>query len=40
MILADSIRQTASITRCGSVAVTTTDHTTFDPPVQDQGDGA
>src|SRR6266481_488379 len=30
----DSIRQTASIARCISVAVTATDNTTFRPPVQ------
>ena len=34
MILADSMLQTASITRCVSVAVTIDDHTTFDPSVQ------
>ncbi len=36
MILADSILQTASITRCVSVAVTINDHTTFDVSVQDK----
>src|SRR5207245_3376890 len=34
LILADSILQTASIARCVSVAVTATDHTTFNPPAQ------
>jgi hypothetical protein len=34
MILADSMRQTASMARCVSVAVTATDHTTFDLRVQ------
>src|SRR5258708_21428847 len=33
--LADSILQTASIARCVSLAGTVTDHTTFNPPVQD-----
>jgi hypothetical protein len=34
MIRGDSIRQTASITRCISVALTADDHITFDPPAQ------
>src|SRR5713101_9081012 len=34
MILADSIRQTASIARCVSVAVTATNHITFGSLVQ------
>jgi hypothetical protein len=34
MILADSIRQTASIARCVLVAVTATDHTIFTPQAQ------
>src|SRR6476620_10561598 len=34
MSLGDSILQTASMARWVSVAVTTTDHTIFDPPVQ------
>src|SRR2546427_63671 len=34
MILADSILQTASNARCVSVAVTATDHTTFNPSAQ------
>src|SRR5437870_8938321 len=34
MILADSILQPASIARCVSVAVTATDHTTFNPSAQ------
>ncbi len=34
MILADSIRQTASIARCVSVAVTATHHTIFNPLLQ------
>ena len=32
MSRADSIRQTASIARCVSVAVTATDHIIFQPP--------
>jgi len=38
MSLADSILQTASIARCGSVAFTATDHTIFNPPAQECGD--
>jgi len=34
MSLGDSILQTASIVRCVSVAVTASDHTTFDPSVE------
>ncbi|MFZ0738869.1 MAG: hypothetical protein WA755_18490 [Candidatus Acidiferrales bacterium] len=34
MSLGDSIRQTASIARCVSVAVTATNHIIFDSPVQ------
>ena len=34
MILADSIRQTASMALCGWVAVTATHHTIFNPLVQ------
>jgi hypothetical protein len=34
MILADSIRQTASIARCVSVAFTATHHIIFDLPAQ------
>ena len=34
MILGDSIRQTASIARCISVALTANDHITFDPSAQ------
>jgi len=34
MIRGDSIRQTASIARCISVALTANDHITFDPPAQ------
>src|SRR5712671_6722222 len=36
MSLGDSILQTASMARWVSVAVTATDHTIFDPPVQPQ----
>ena len=34
MIRGDSIRQTASIARCISVAFTANDHITFDPSAQ------
>jgi hypothetical protein len=34
MSLGDSILQTASIARCGSVVVTANDHTIVDLPVQ------
>jgi hypothetical protein len=34
MIRGDSIRQTASIARCISVALTANDHITFDPSAQ------
>jgi len=37
MILADSIRQTASMARWVGEDVTTTHHTIFIPPVQDRG---
>lgn len=37
MILADSMRQTASMARWVVVDVTASHHTTFEGPMQDQG---
>ena len=36
MTLADSILQTASMALCESAADTATDHTTFNPPMQER----